>query len=143
MELTRTVKNFHPVTKIVIGLTVLLLGLILAALIASVYWMSNPQNQAAFGASQGFGSMAMALSAVLMQAFLLLLVIIAIYMAAMEIKKWIEKYLDSMLARLDTLAEQKTERDAGSFELAAISEKVSRMEKKLDNIENILSKVSE
>lgn len=143
MSLIGTIKGFHWITKIVIALTALLLILILAAIISSVYWMSNQGNQAAFNASQGFGMMAMALGWILVQAFLLILVAIAIYMAAMHVKAWLEKYLDAMVAKLDLLTEQKSERDANGVILSVMNEKFTRMEDKLDRIEGILRKVEE
>ena len=67
----------------------------------------------------------------------MVLVIIAIYMAIMAVKGWIEKYLDAMLA------EQKAEREAITATIAAMSEKFTRMEQKLDKIETILENVGD
>lgn len=143
MSVIGTFKGFHWITKIVIALTAVLLILILAAAVAQSYWMSNQGNQEAFNAGQGLGWMAMALAWVLVQAFLLILVAIAIYMGAMHVKAWLEKYLDAMVAKLDLLAEQKSERDANGVMLSMMNEKFTRMEDKLDHIEGILRKVEE
>ncbi|MFA5237025.1 MAG: hypothetical protein WC362_04130 [Methanoregula sp.] len=137
MGFWKTIREFHWITKIVIALTVLLLGFLLAAMAAAVYQTSHQNNQAALNASQGFGMMVMSLSWILTQAFLVVLVIIAIYMAITRVKVWIEKYLDAMLA------EQKTEREATAAAMAAMNEKFTRMEQKLDRIETILEKVGE
>jgi hypothetical protein len=139
MELIQTIRGFHPVTKTVIGLTGLLLGLILAAAMVQIYAMSNQNNQAAFDAGQGLGYMAIALSAVLWQAFLLLLIIIAIYMMAMQVKAWIERYLNAVIAKLDARANRE---DTGAA-LATMNEKIAQMEKKVDKIEHILENVGE
>lgn len=138
MELVKTIRGFHWVTKIVIALTILLVGLLLAAMVSAIYWTSSHQNnQAAFDASQGFGMMAMSLSWVLTQVFLVVLIIIAIYMAIMAVKSWIEKYLDAMLAG------QKADREAAAAAVASTNEKLAQMEQKLDRIEQILRKVSD
>jgi len=79
----------------------------------------------------------MSLSWVLTQVFLVVLIIIAIYMAIMAVKSWIEKYLDAMLAG------QKTDREAAAAAVAATNEKLAQMEQKLDRIEEILRKVSD
>jgi len=134
MELVKTIRGFHWITKIVIALTILLVGLLLAAMAAAISWTASHQNnQAAFDASQGFGMMAMSLSWVLTQVFLVVLVIIAIYMAIMAVKTWIEKYLNAILA----------EREADRAALAVMNEKFSRVEQKLDRIETILENVGE
>jgi hypothetical protein len=143
MSIIGTIKGFHWITKIVIALTALLLILISAAAIAGSYWMSNQGDQAAFNAGQGLLMMAMALGWILVQAFLLILIAIAIYMAAMHVKAWLEKYLDAMVAKLDLLAEQKGERDANGVMLSVMNEKFTRMEDKLDRIEGILRKVED
>jgi uncharacterized membrane protein len=137
MEFMKTVRGFHWVTKIVITLTVLFLGLILVAAIVGMYWMSHQNNQAALNASQGFGMMVMSLGWILTQAFLVILVIIAIYMAITGVKTWIEKYLDAMLAA------QKANREAMAATMGTMNEKFTRIEQKLDNIEHILEKVGE
>jgi len=134
MELVKTIRGFHWVTKIVIALTILLVGLLLAAMVSAIYWTSSHQNnQAALDASQGFGMMAMSLSWVLTQVFLVVLIIIAIYMAIMAVKSWIEKYLNAILA----------DREADRAALALMNEKFSQVEQKLDRIETILEKVGE
>jgi hypothetical protein len=143
MSFIGTIKGFHWITKIVIALTAVLLALIIAGAIAQSYWMSNQGDQNAFNAGQGLGMMALALASILTQVFLLILVIIAIYMVAMSVKVWLEKYLNAMIAKLDLLAEQKTGHDATGATLSALNEKFARIEKKLDTIEGILEKVGE
>lgn len=137
MEFVKTIRGFHWITKMVILLTVLLLGTLLAAAIVQTYWMSNRSDQTAFAAGQGLGYMALSMAWILTQAFLILLVLIAIYMAIMAVKAWIEKYLDAMLAG------QKTDREAAAAAVAATNEKLARVEQKLDRIEQILKKVSD
>jgi Tfp pilus assembly protein PilO len=96
-----------------------------------------------FAASNGFGMMIGSLGGVLLQAFFVILVIVLISMAVTWIKTWIEKYLDQMLAKLDTLAAQKAERENAGKAFAVMNGNIERMEKKLDNIERILEKVAE
>ena len=134
MELVKTIRGFHWVTKIVIALTILLVVLFVAALITNSYGGSG-QGTNVLG--QGFGYVAVLLAWILVQAFLILLIIIAIYMAIMAVKAWIEKYLDAMLAG------QKTDRKAAAAAVAATNEKLAQMEQKLDRIEEILRKVSD
>lgn len=132
MEFVKTIRGFHWITKIVIALTILLVALFLAALIVNIY---GGQGVNVLG--QGLGYVAVLLAWILVQAFLILLVVIAIYMGAMRIKEWIEKYLDAMLAG------QKADREAAAAALAAMDEKLTRVEQKLDRIEQILEKVGE
>jgi len=137
MEFVKTIRGFHWITKIVIALTILLLGLLLAAAIAGYYWVSNQADTNALNTYQGLGAMVMSLGWILTQAFLVVLVIIAIYMAVMAAKAWIEKYLDAMLAG------QKADREAAAAALTAMDEKLTRVERKLDRIEQILEKVAD
>lgn len=132
MEFVKTIRGFHWIIKIVIALTILLVALFLAALIVNIY---GGQGVNVLG--QGLGYVAVLLAWILVQAFLILLVVIAIYMGAMRIKEWIEKYLDAMLAG------QKADREAAAAALAAMDEKLTRVEQKLDRIEQILEKVGE
>ncbi|MFA5254953.1 MAG: hypothetical protein WC367_09830 [Methanoregula sp.] len=137
MEFVKTIRGFHWITKIVIALTILLVALFLAALIANSYGASGQGDQGMHVLGQGFGYVAVWLAWILVQAFLILLVIIAIYMGVVRIKAWIEKYLDAMLAG------QKTDREAAVAAMAATNEKLAQMEEKLDRIEQILRKVSD
>jgi len=137
MEVIKTIRGFHWVTKIVIALTILLVALFLAALIANTYGSSEQGDQGMHILGQGFGYVAVWLAWILVQAFLILLVIIAIYMGVVRIKAWIEKYLDAMLAG------QKADREAAAAAVAATNEKLAQMEQKLDRIEEILRKVSD
>lgn len=138
----KTIREFHWLTKIVIALTGLLLGLLLVAAIVSLYWSSS-HDPNAFSASQGLGMIVMSLGWILTQAFLVILVIVVIYLAATRIKEWIEKYLDAMLAKMDTLLEQKNIQEKSDARLVAMDGKMDEMQKKLANIERILEKVSE
>ena len=117
----KTIKEFHCITKTVIILTAFPFVLILVAFVAGK----------------------LDLTYILMYVFLVVLVIIVIYTVVTRIKAWIEKYLDLMLAKLDTLAEQKADREDAGVALAVMNGKVERMEKKLDNIEQILENVTE
>lgn len=143
MGIIQTFKGFHWVTKTVIALTVLLLGLLAAAIVTSIYWMAHQSDKNALAINQGLGFMALSLAAVLWQVFLLLLIIIAIYMAVTRIKAWIEKYLDAVIAKLDILVEQKAGHEGTHAAVISMNEKFTRMEQKLDNIEKILEKVGE
>ncbi|MCK9592770.1 MAG: hypothetical protein M0Q91_12275 [Methanoregula sp.] len=133
----KTFREFHWLTKSVIALTGLFVGLLLIAMIVALI---RPND---FAASNGFFMMIRSLGGVLTQAFLVILVIVLISMAVTWIKTWIEKYLDQMLAKLDTLAAQKAERENAGEALAVMNGKMERVEKKLDNIEHILEKVAE
>jgi len=143
MGIIQTLRGFHWVTKIVIALTVLLLGLLAGALVTGAYWMAHQSDKNALAVNQGLGQMVFSLCWILLQVFLLILIAIAIYMAVMAVKAWIEKYLDAVLAKLDTLSEQKAERETTGAALAIMTGKMDGMEKKLENIERILTKVSE
>lgn len=133
----KTVREFHWLTKSVIGLTGLFAGLFLIAIVVTVL---RPND---YLASNGLFMIFTSLGWVLTQAFLVILVIVLISMAVTWIKTWIEKYLDQMLAKLDTLTAQKAEREHSGEALAVMNGKMDRVEKKLDNIEHILEKVAE
>jgi len=133
----KTIREFHWLTKTVIALTGLFVGLLLIAIVVTV--LRPNDYQASNGLFMIFGS----LGWVLTQAFLVILVIVLISMAVTWIKTWIEKYLDQMLAKLDTLTAQKAERESAGEALAVMNGKMERIEKKLDNIEHILEKVAE
>jgi len=137
MELVKTIREFHWITKIVIALTILLVALFLAAVIANTYGSSAQSGQGGFILGQGLGYVAVLLAWILVQAFLILLIAIALYMAVMAVKGWIEKYLDAILA------EQRADREAVAAALAATNEKLAQVEQKLDRIETILEKVGE
>jgi hypothetical protein len=133
----KTIREFHWLTKAVIALTGLFVGLLLIALVVALI---RPND---FAASTGLGMLLLSLGSVLIQAFIVIFVIVLITMAVTWIKTWIEKYLDKMLAKLDTLAAQKAERENAGEALAVMKGKMERIEKKLDNIEHILEKVAE
>ena len=133
----KTIREFHWLTKAVIALTGLFVGLFLIALAVALI---RPND---FAASTGFGMLLLSLGSVLIQAFIVIFVIVLITIAAIWIKTWIEKYLDQMLAKLDTLAAQKAERENTGEALAVMNGKMEQIEKKLDNIERILENVAE
>jgi len=130
--------GFHWITKMVILLTGLLLGLLLIAFVMEVFVM--PHN---YMVSNGLGAMILSLAWILIQVFLFVLIIIALYTAVMRIKIWIEKYLDTMLAKLDALSEQKSHEEDIAAAHAVMHEKAERIEKKLDSIKHILKDVAE
>jgi hypothetical protein len=133
----KTIREFHWLTKAVIVLTGLFVGLLLIAMVVALI---RPND---FTASTGFGMLLLSLGSVLIQVFIVIFVIVLITIAVTWIRTWIEKYLDQMLAKLDTLAAQKSERENAGEALAVINGKMERIEKKLDNIEHILEKVAE
>jgi hypothetical protein len=133
----KTIREFHWLTKAVIALTGLFVGLLLIAMVVALI---RPND---FTASTGFGMLLLSLGSVLIQVFIVIFVIVLITIAVTWIRTWIEKYLDQMLAKLDTLAAQKSERENAGEALAVINGKMERIEKKLDNIEHILEKVAE
>jgi cobalamin biosynthesis protein CobD/CbiB len=137
----KTIKEFHWLTKIVIALTGLLMGLLLIAMVMELIFMPNPANSSSFTVSQGLNGMILPLAFILPQVFFVVLLIIAISMVISRIKFWIEGYLDAVLLKLDTLATQKT--GFTDTELTVISGKIDGIEKKLENIEHILEKVAE
>jgi len=134
----KTIRGFHWVTKLVILLTVLFLGLLLVTIVLVAFVM--PEN---YMVSNGLGALIMTLGWILIQVFLFALIVIALYTVVMRIKSWIEKYLDTMLAKLDALSEQKSHEEDIAAALAVMHEKADRIEKKLDSIEHILKDVAE
>lgn len=133
----KTFREFHWLTKSVMALSGLFAGLFLIALVVAVFRPNDYQ------ASNGIGRIFLSLGWVLIQVFFVILIIVLISMAVTWFKTWIEKYLDQMLAKLDTLAAQKAERENAGETLAVMKGKMERIEKKLDNIERILEKVSD
>jgi hypothetical protein len=133
----KTIREFHWITKVVIALTGLFAGIFLIAVVVALFRPNDYQ------ASNGLGMIFLSLGWVLSQVFLVILVVIVVYMVAIRIKAWIEKYLDAVLGKLDMLAANKAEREEAGAELAVMNEKVERLEKKLDHIERILEKVAE
>ena len=132
-----TFREFHWLTKSVIALLGLFAGIFLIAIVVAVFRPNDYQ------ASNGLGMMFLSLGWVLIQVFFVILIIVLISMAVTWIKTWIEKYLDQMLAKLDTLAAQKAERENAGELLAVMNGKMERIEKKLDNIEHILENVGD
>jgi hypothetical protein len=82
----KTIREFHWLTKTVIVLTGLDLGLLLIALVVAFI---RPDDSAA---STGFGRLLLSLGSLLFPAFVVIFVIILIIMAA----TWMKKYLDQM-----------------------------------------------
>jgi uncharacterized membrane protein len=132
-----TFRKFHWLTKSVLVLLGLFVGLFLIAVAAALL---RPHD---YQLSNGIGMIFLSLGWILAQAFLVILVIVLISMAVTWVRTWIEKYLDQMLTKLDTLAAQNAERESSGETLADLTEKMERIEKKLDNIERILEKVAE
>jgi hypothetical protein len=137
------IQGFHWITKTVMLLTLVLLGMIAAAAFASFLWAANPDNRLAFNISQGLGSLTMAMAWLLVQAFMLIFIAMILFMSIVRVKEWIEKYLDAMLAKLDLLTQQKKEPEEMMAALATMGGKINDMEKKLGNIERILEKVAD
>jgi len=135
MEFMKTIRGFHWITQMVIALTVLILALLLIAFVAAMFGQNSIAN--------GLGPFVGFLAADAMYFLVIVLVIIALAMIISRIKQWIEKYLDAMLSRLDTLSAQNAGRDNAGAALAILNGNVERMEKKLDHIEHILEKVGE
>lgn len=135
MEFMKTIRGFHWITQMVIALTVLILALLLIAFVAAMFGQNSIAN--------GLGPFVGFLAADAMYFLVIVLVIIALAMIISRIKQWIEKYLDAMLSRLDTLSAQNAGRDNAGATLAILNGNVERMEKKLDHIEHILEKVGE
>jgi hypothetical protein len=133
----KTIREFHWLTKAVIALTGLFVGLLFIAMIVALI---RPND---FAASTGFGMILMSLGWILTQAFLVILILVLLSLAVTWIKTWIEKYLDQMLAKLDMLVAQKAERENSGEAITVMNGKMERIEKKLDNIERILEKVAE
>jgi uncharacterized membrane protein len=133
----KTFREFHWLTKSVIALTGLFAGIFLIALVVTFFRPNDYQ------ASNGLGMIFLSLGSVLMQVFFVILILVLLSMAVTRIRTWIEKYLDQMLEKLDTLTAQKAERERSGEALAVMNGKMERLEKKLDNIERILEKVAE
>ena len=131
----KTIREFHWLTKSVIILTVLVFVLIIIAAVAGI--LGRPD------VTEGLARLVLSFTSVLIQVFPIIFVIIVFYIIITRVKAWIERYLDPMLEKQDTLAEQKTEQAATRATIAAVNEKLVRMEKQLDNIEHILEKVGE
>jgi uncharacterized membrane protein len=133
----KTIREFHWLTKSVIGLTGLFAGLFLIAIIVAVL---RPED---YQASNALGMMLLSLAGVLMYVFPVILIIILLSAAVTWIKTWIEKYLDQMLANQGTLAALKKETEKTGEAISVITTGMERIEKKLENIEDILKKVDE
>ena len=128
----KTVRDFHWVTKIVIVLTLFVLVIPIIAYAAFLLGFSI----------NGLGFFMLSFTSVLVQVFPIVLIIILIYMAATRIKEWIEKYMDAMLAKMDLLASRSNVEESNA-KLAVMSSRIEDIEKKVDNISDILEKVAD
>lgn len=128
----KTVREFHWVTKIVIVLTLFVLAIPIIAYAAFLLGFSI----------NGLGFFMLSFTSVLVQVFPIVLIIILIYMAATRIKQWIEKYMDAMLAKMDLLASRSNVEESNA-KLAVMSSRIEDIEKKVDNISDILEKVAD
>lgn len=130
----KTVKEFHWLTKTVILLTIFVLLVIpIVAFVASILGYSV----------NGLGLFMLSFSSFLMNLFLVVLVIIIISIIITSVKRWIEKYMDAMLAKLDALAGSRNSDEDSGARLAIMSNRIEEIEKKVDNISDILEKVSD
>lgn len=129
----KTVREFHWVTKIVILLT--LFVLVIPFIAYATFLLGFSIN--------GLGLFLLSLTSILMQVFLILLVVIVIYMAVTRVKQWMEKYMDAMLSKMDLLAGGRGTGEDTSARLAVMGSRIEEIEKKVDNISDILEKVAE
>ena len=131
----KTVREFHWITKTVILLTVFVFVLMLTAIATALLGMS--------AISSGLGMILLSSLSILMQLFPIILIVIVLCIIGAHIKAWIEKYLDSMLAKMDALVERKDINDKSDVRLTAMNDKIEEIERKVDNIADILEKVSD
>ncbi|MDD4127707.1 MAG: hypothetical protein PHV39_08480 [Methanomicrobium sp.] len=131
----KTVREFHWLTKTVILLTAFVFVLMLTAIATALLGMSD--------ISSGLGMILLSSLSILMQLFPIILIVIVLCIIGAHIKAWIEKYLDSMLAKMDALVERKDINDKSDVRLTAMNDKIEEIERKVDNIADILKNVSE
>jgi len=131
----KTVREFHWLTKLVILLTGLVFAIYLTAILTHLLGLTH--------VSQGLGMMLFSMVAILMQLFPVILVIIVLCIIAARIKEWIEKYMDATLSKMDALMENKSTSEDTSAKLAVMSTRIEEIEKKIDNVSNILEKVAD
>lgn len=114
------VPKFHWLTWTVLGLLVALLVILV---IGTVFRLD-------------IGIVVGSMSGILEYVFLLVFIWIVACIIGKGLKTWLEKYLDA-------LVEQKSlDADAGA-QLAVLNERIEQMEKKIDQIKDVLTKVSE
>lgn len=130
----KTVREFHWITKTVILLTVFVLVVIPAiAIVASILGFSI----------NGLGMILFSSLSILVQLFPIILIVIVLCIIGAHIKAWIEKYMDAMLSKMDLLAESGSTVENTNARLAVMNSRMEEIEKKVDNISDILEKVSE
>ena len=130
----KTVREFHWLTKIVILLTGFVFVLLAIATVAGVLGMSQ--------VSSGMAIYLISCISILMYLFPVILVVIVIWIIASKVKVWIEKYMDAMLAKMDLLASRNNVEESNA-KLAVMGSRMEEIEKKVDNISDILEKVAE
>lgn len=129
----KTVREFHWLTKIVILLIVFVVLVIpIIAFVASMLGFSV----------NNLGLFMLSCTSILMYLFPIILVVIVIYMIITRVKGWIEKYMDAMLAKMDLLASRNNVEESNA-KLAVMGSRIEEIEKKVDNISDILEKVAE
>ncbi|WFN36596.1 hypothetical protein L1994_10710 [Methanomicrobium antiquum] len=130
----KTVREFHWITKTVILLTVFVLVVIPAiAIVASILGLSI----------NGLGMILFSSLSILVQLFPIILIVIVLCIIGAHVKAWIEKYMDAMLSKMDLLAESRSTVENTNAGLAVMSSRMEEIEKKVNNISDLLEKVSE
>ncbi|MDD3978296.1 MAG: hypothetical protein PHI15_09130 [Methanomicrobium sp.] len=130
----KTVREFHWITKTVILLTVFVLVVIPAiAIVASILGFSI----------NGLGMILFSSLSILVQLFPIILIVIVLCIIGAHVKAWIEKYMDAMLSKMDLLAESRSTVENTNAGLAVMSSRMEEIEKKVNNISDLLEKVSE
>lgn len=130
----KTVREFHWITKTVILLTVFVLVVIPAiAIVASILGFSI----------NGLGMILFSSLSILVQLFPIILIVIVLCIIGAHVKAWIEKYMDAMLEKMDLLAESRKNVENTNAGLAVMSSRMEEIEKKVNNISDLLEKVSE
>jgi len=130
----KTVREFHWISKTVILLTVFVLVVIPAiAIVASILGFSI----------NGLGMILFSSLSILVQLFPIILIVIVLCIIGAHVKAWIEKYMDAMLSKMDLLAESRSTVENTNAGLAVMSSRMEEIEKKVNNISDLLEKVSE
>lgn len=131
----KTVREFHWITKTVILLTVFVFVLMLTAIATALLGMS--------AISSGLGMILFSSLSILVQLFPIILIVIVLCIIGAHVKAWIEKYMDAMLSKMDLLAESRSTVENTNAGLAVMSSRMEEIEKKVNNISDLLEKVSE
>jgi len=130
----KTVREFHWITKTVILLTAFVLVVIPAvAIVASTLGFSI----------NGLGMIMFSSLSILVQLLPIILIVIVLCIIGAHVKAWIEKYMDAMLSKMDLLAESRSTVENTNAGLAVMSSRMEEIEKKVNNISDLLEKVSE